>query len=150
MEGWLKKKGENFGALFWKDRWFKEEDGHLCYYTDSSLATRKGSIDIKSIKDARVRLFSCILRLLTLIQDHRAHFFLEPVAQPRTDNFGHSSGFGFEIEIEGRIYNLMASREAEQLAWVNGILSRIDKKKKFVISDEEWVQSLGYVSCIML
>lgn len=38
----------------------------------------------------------------------------------------------------------MAAREAEQLAWVNGILARIDKKKKFVISDDEWIQSLGY------
>lgn len=60
MEGWLKKKGENLGALFWKDRWFKEEDGFLHYYTTSSGSTPKGSIDIKLIKDARVRLFNIL------------------------------------------------------------------------------------------
>jgi len=55
MEGWLKKKGENLGALFWKDRWFKEEDGKLAYYTSASETVPKGHIDLKLVKDVRVR-----------------------------------------------------------------------------------------------
>lgn len=57
MEGWLKKKGENIGTLFWKDRWFKEEDGRLVYYTNQTLSEAKGHIDLKSIQDVRVRGF---------------------------------------------------------------------------------------------
>jgi len=55
MEGWLKKKGENLGALFWKDRWFKEEDGKLLYFTSASADTPKGFIDLRQVKDVRVR-----------------------------------------------------------------------------------------------
>jgi hypothetical protein len=55
MEGLLKKKGENLGALFWKSRWFKEEGGRLVYYTDSTCKVAKGFIELKTIKDVRVR-----------------------------------------------------------------------------------------------
>ena len=66
--------------------------------------------------------------------------------QPRLDNFGAHSGFGFEIETENRTYCLLAAKEAEQLAWVNGILARIEKKKKFVLTGTEWISTLKYVS----
>lgn len=55
MEGWLKKRGEQLGALFWKDRWFKEDNGKLLYFTNPSLATQKGFIDLKKVTDVRVR-----------------------------------------------------------------------------------------------
>lgn len=64
------------------------------------------------------------------------------------DNFGFSSGSGFEIVTEGRVYCLWASKEAEQLAWVNGLLARLDKKKKFVASGDEWMASLRYACCV--
>ena len=112
LSGWLKKKGEGMGALFYKKRFFRQEKTHLFYFRadDDPIEFNLGNIDLNEVTS------------------------VHPTAK--------SDAYAFQVNTLNRVYYLCAGSAYELDYWVTGLVrfikvTGIEEKldKQLVASD---------------
>ena len=97
LEGWLKKKGEGMGALFYKKRYFRREKQYLFYFKqeEDGVELNLGYLPLDEIASVHPTL--------------------------------NAAPFAFQVNTISRTYHLCAEEEFEMDYWITGLVRYIKK-----------------------
>lgn len=97
LEGWLKKKGEGVGSLFYKRRYFRKEKEYLFYFRreEDGIELTLGYVPLQEIASVHPTL--------------------------------KSDPFAFQVNTLNRTYYLCAENQIEMDYWITGLVRYIKK-----------------------